>query len=253
MTEDFALINEVYSSLKYTISHKGFNDYFKPLKRLGKGAYATVYLIQHKFTKQKFAAKVFSRQAQKVSFEGYQSLQNEVRMLRELRHPNIIRYQGTFQTDHLVYVVTEYLQGGTLQMFAMNRVSTLGDYIVDILRDMLSALDYLHGRNVMHRDLKPQNILLRESDKKWVIVDLGLGAFTKENYLFDKCGTMGYMAPQINAQNRAPQSYSTACDIFSMGVIAFNLFVGELPFRVQMETMFTPKIVWQGIKKKQCE
>lgn len=58
------------------LSHKGFNDYFKPIKRLGKGAFATVYLIEHRITKERWAAKVFSREGQKLEFKGQEALEN---------------------------------------------------------------------------------------------------------------------------------------------------------------------------------
>ena len=83
----------------------------------------------------------------------------------------------------------------------------------------------------MHRDLKPENIILREEDNKWVIGDFGLAAHSNEQYIYDQCGTMGYIAPEIIAlaENK---KYSQSCDSYSLGVIAYQLIVGELPFKV---------------------
>lgn len=90
--KDSLVLQRVHLKLKREISHNGFNDIFKPLKRLGRGSFATVYLVQHKVTGEKFAAKVFSREIQKIGFMGHESLQTEINMLRTLEHQNIIRF-----------------------------------------------------------------------------------------------------------------------------------------------------------------
>ena len=77
----------------------------------------------------------------------------------------------------------------------------------------------------MHRDLKPENILQRSDDGKWVLADFGLSASFQEKFLYDKCGTMGYMAPEIMQQNGYEnsynQNYNSACDLYSLGIIAY--------------------------------
>lgn len=73
----------------------------------------------------------------------------------------------------------------------------------------------------MHRDIKPENIILREKDGMWVLADFGLAAFTNEVYLYDKCGTMGYIAPEILMESTLPKLYTSACDLYSLGVISY--------------------------------
>lgn len=246
-------MQRIYLKLKREISHKGFNDIFKPLKRLGRGSFATVYLVQHKVTGEKFAAKVFSREIQKIGFMGHESLQTEIDMLRTLDHRNIIRFEGIYETENMIYVLTEYLSGGTLADFMRNKSSLLGDFIVKIIADSLKALQYLQSKSIMHRDLKPENIILRESDQSWVLADFGLAAFTNQQYLYDKCGTMGYIAPEILDENKKDKTYSYSCDLYSLGVIAYNLIVGCLPFKVETEGMFDQKIVWDAFEKQESK
>lgn len=76
-----------------------------------------------------------------------------------------------------------------------------GELIQNVIRDILSGLAYLDSKHIMHRDIKPENIILREEDNKWVIGDFGLAAKSNEEYIYDKCGTMGYIAPEIMALN----------------------------------------------------
>ena len=157
-------------------------------------------------------------------------------MLRLLDHPNIIKYEGVYETDNLIYLVTEYLEGGTLEEAMRHKSKLTGEYISGILTDTLTALCYLQGKKIMHRDLKPANILQRGSDKKWVLVDFGLASNLLEKALYDKCGTSGYIAPEImahEAENIHNKVISSACDLYSLGIVAYELIVGCLPFRVE--------------------
>jgi serine/threonine protein kinase len=76
-------------------------------------------------------------------------------MLKSLNHPNIIRFEGIYETDNLLYLVTEFLSGGTLVDFMRNKTTLKGDFITKIISDSLKALQYLQENNIMHRDLKP--------------------------------------------------------------------------------------------------
>lgn len=118
-------------------------------------------------------------------------------------------------------MVTEYLSGGNLVEFIRNNTKNIGDFILPILSDILAALTELKKRKIMHRDLKPENIVLRQEDNKWVLVDFGLAAFSDQQYLYDKCGTLGYMAPEVEAQSNEQRPYNGACDMYSLGVVCY--------------------------------
>lgn len=117
---------------------------------------------------------------------------------------------------------------------------------------MLLALDYLNSKNVMHRDIKPENIIFREEDGKWVLSDFGLVAETTKEYLYDQCGTIGYIAPEI-LNHSENERYSQSCDIYSLGVISYQLIVGELPFRVESENFFDKRLVWVLFDRDECK
>ncbi len=92
-------------------------------------------------------------------------------------------------------MVTEYLSGGNLVEFIRHNTKTISTYLPKILSDILSALSYLKSKHIMHRDLKADNIAYRKEEDRWVLVDFGLAANSDKSYLYDRCGTMGYMAP----------------------------------------------------------
>lgn len=142
----------------------------------------------------------------------------------EVDHPNIIKLFGVYESNGSVYLVLECLKGGEL----MNKISEDGMYSEKdarkILRKLLTALIYLHERNIMHRDLKPENILLKEQkDTEYDIklADFGLSSRTTvKEYLYSKCGTPGFVAPEIF---NSTEKYGVACDIFSSGIIFYML------------------------------
>lgn len=150
--------------------------------------------------------------------------------------------------------MTEYISGGTLED-AMRAKSTLsGEIICQIIADVLEGLGYLSSRSIMHRDIKPENVIRREEDGRWVICDFGLAARSNEEYLYDKCGTMGYIAPEImSLSEENKQKYSQECDVYSLGVIAYTMIVGSLPFKVEVESMFDKRIVWELFDKPECK
>jgi calcium-dependent protein kinase len=99
------------------------------------------------------------------------------------------------------------------------------------MKGILEGLKTMHANNIMHRDIKPDNILLRrENDYDCVIVDFGLAEIVSEEYLFVRCGTPGYVAPEVvNLKDRNAR-YTCACDIFSLGIIFHLLLLKKSPF-----------------------
>jgi serine/threonine protein kinase len=92
---------------------------------------------------------------------------------------------------------------------------------------------------------------MRESDKEWVLADFGLAAYTNQKYLYDKCGTMGFIAPEILAENKEETSYTSSCDLYSLGVVAYNLILGCLPFKVEVLGMYDRKYTWDAFSKSE--
>lgn len=127
----------------------------------------------------------------------------------------------------------EYMSGGTLDNYMRSRFNLTGLEIGNIMRQTLSALEYLDTKSIMHRDLKPSNIMQRKDTGEWVITDFGLAARSNSKYLFQKCGTPGFIAPEILKLENKEDRYSQTCDMFSFGVILYTLIIGRQPFQSQ--------------------
>ena len=141
--------------------------------------------------------------------------------MRKLEHENIIKLYEVYESDNHVYLVLELLHGGEL----FERIVKKGQYSEKdaciLMRNLLSALAYMHGKGLMHRDLKPENLILKDNENDWdvKIADFGLATTISGDFLFKRCGTPGYVAPEILADEK----YDEKVDVFSAGVILYIL------------------------------
>lgn len=144
--------------------------------------------------------------------------------MRVLDHDNIIKLYEVYETEKSIYLVLDLIQGKSLQD-TLKKSTFKAEYsdvrVFNIIRSILDALAYLASKGLMHRDLKPDNILLERGDKV-KIVDFGLATFINVNeYIFKKCGTPGYIAPEVFKydQKDPATAYDDRCDVFSAGCI----------------------------------
>lgn len=197
---------------------------FKDL--LGTGAFSQVVLAESRDTPGVMhAIKCIDKKALKGKED---SLENEIKVLRRLKHPNIVQLLETYEDKNKVYLVMELVTGGEL----FDRIVEKGSYTEkdasDLIRQILEAVDYMHSQGVVHRDLKPENLLYYcpEEESKIMISDFGLSKMEDSGIMATACGTPGYVAPEVLAQ----KPYGKAVDVWSMGVIAYILLCGYPPF-----------------------
>ncbi|KPU74971.1 uncharacterized protein Dana_GF22801, isoform B [Drosophila ananassae] len=193
---------------------------------LGTGAFSEVRLAESKDTPGvHYAVKIIDKKALKGKEE---SLENEIRVLRRLTHPNIVQLLETFEDKLKVYLVMELVTGGEL----FDRIVEKGSYTEKdashLVRQILEAVDYMHEQGVVHRDLKPENLLYYspDDDSKIMISDFGLSKMEDSGIMATACGTPGYVAPEVLAQ----KPYGKAVDVWSIGVISYILLCGYPPF-----------------------
>jgi len=161
--------------------------------------------------------------------DDIKQVEREITALKNLNHPNLVQFFGLFSLNNEMYIVTEYIPGGTVRRFVEKDKGTITWATrVKMANDVASVIAFLHSRNIIHRDIKSENLLLTEmGDVK--LCDFGLSrnvAEPKKKQRMTLCGTDDFMAPEITLGH----DYDAACDIFS-----FGLFLCELILREKIE------------------
>ncbi len=140
------------------------------------------------------------------------------------------------ESKNSIYLVLELLEGGELFSYISSKKKLSMGSIRNIMKGLLGALAYLAEKGIMHRDLKPENMILKEKDlenSNLKLVDFGLASYCDiPNYLFKRCGTPGYVAPEIiNSSSSDNRKFTPKVDVFSAGVIFYILFCSRSPFK----------------------
>jgi serine/threonine protein kinase len=231
--EDF---REWKARLSRVFIQSDFHEKFNAIKMIGKGSFARVYLVEDKITHNRFAVKAFSKEYLQSQSKGKDSLINEIQVMQRLEHQNIMHLQEVHESKNSIYLVLELLEGGELFNFISSKSSIAIHDVGRMMRHLLDALAYLADKRIMHRDLKPENMILKEktdlSGSTLKLVDFGLSTLCDvPEYLFKRCGTPGYVAPEIiNAPSNENVHYTPKCDVFSAGIIFYIMLVGRSPF-----------------------
>lgn len=142
--------------------------------------------------------------------------------MRNLDHPNIIKLYEVYETDNHINLVLELLKGGELFDKILQKTFFTEQDAAVLMHKLLDALAYMHGKGMMHRDLKPENLILASAtdDTDVKIVDFGLATYVdQEEQLFKRCGTPGYVAPEVLAD----EDYDYKVDVYSAGLILYIL------------------------------
>lgn len=218
------------------------NDYkkFKQIKSiekryvlgqvLGQGAFGLVRLCMHRDSGKTFAIKIMAKRAIEKQQIYVELLQNELSILGEKSHPNIIRIVDLMEDHDNYYVVSEVVKGGELFKRLTKVTSFTEQQAADIIYQIMLGLNYMHLESITHRDLKPENVLLVSEDMDNFdikIADLGFAAkFDKNTGLDLVLGTPLYMAPELVKHEK----YSEKVDVWSLGVITYQLLTGTTPF-----------------------
>jgi len=149
-------------------------------------------------------------------------------LIFRLDHPNVVKLLEAYESKSSVYLVMELVTGGEL----FDRIVEKGSYTekdaADLIKQVLSAVAYMHSSGVVHRDLKPENLLYHspDEDSKIMISDFGLSKMEDSGIMATACGTPGYVAPEVLAQ----KPYGKEVDVWSIGVISYILLCGYPPF-----------------------
>ena len=196
------LIDEIQSSYKY-------------ISNISSGSFGKVIKAIQISTNEEVAIKIIKK-------NNYNSsLKEEIKILKNCEHKNILKFIDYIETNSKFFIIMELLKGGTLKQFILKNNNLSEEQISKIIKQILSAVNYLHDKNICHRDIKPENIMFKdESFQELKLIDFGLSI--KNFYDLgekDYCGTFKYMAPEI-LENKI---YNKKIDLFSVGIISYEL------------------------------
>ena len=202
------------------------------IKNIGSGNYGQVYLATNIIEKKDYAIKKIN--FNKISSKERENIENEVKLLEELQHPNIIYYKESFiDDDNNLNIVTAFCEGGNMySMIRKDKEKLQEDKILDYLVQIGLALSYIHDKKILHRDIKTENIFLQNNYIR--IGDFGLSQeFSQTKIQGDTYeGTPLYMSPELYSGSK----YSFKSDIFSFGCCLYelcnkkNTFEGDVCF-----------------------
>lgn len=224
------------------------NGKYRIERVLGQGGFGITYLATDTTTnayvaiKELFVKELSSRDEETlcITSSGSSDLMTNIRrkflkesqMLKQLRHPNIVRVYDSFEENGTAYYVMEYIQGISLDEHLKTKGVLSERAAIATIKKVARAVEYLHGRSINHFDIKPANILLRASDKEVILIDFG----TAKHY--DYAGNATTLSPAAYSQGYAPtelyeqggvNTFSPETDIYSLGATLYKMLSGITP------------------------
>ncbi|XP_057240830.1 serine/threonine-protein kinase SIK3 isoform X4 [Malurus melanocephalus] len=199
--------------------------YYEIERTIGKGNFAVVKLATHLVTRAKVAIKIIDKT--QLDEENLKKIFREVQIMKMLCHPHIIRLYQVMETERMIYLVTEYASGGEIfdHLVAHGRMAE--KEARRKFKQIVAAVNFCHCRNIVHRDLKAENLLL-DANLNIKIADFGFSnIFTPGQLLKTWCGSPPYAAPELF---EGKEYDGPKVDIWSLGVVLYVLVCGALPF-----------------------
>ncbi|XP_062341845.1 serine/threonine-protein kinase MARK2 isoform X11 [Osmerus eperlanus] len=198
---------------------------YRLLKTIGKGNFAKVKLARHVLTGKEVAVKIIDKT--QLNSSSLQKLFREVRIMKLLNHPNIVKLFEVIETEKTLYLIMEYASGGEVFDYLVAHGRMKEKEARAKFRQIVSAVQYCHQKCIVHRDLKAENLLL-DADMNIKIADFGFSnEFTLGNKLDTFCGSPPYAAPELFQGKKYD---GPEVDVWSLGVILYTLVSGSLPF-----------------------
>jgi non-specific serine/threonine protein kinase len=207
-------------------------SHYKITEKLGKGGMGEVYLADDLKLERQVAIKFLPEHLTKDK-ENVERFEREAKAAAALNHPNIITIHDVIDSENRIYIVMEYVEGDPLRTKIDKGVSDI-DQILNITKQICEGLEKAHQAGIVHRDIKPENILI-DNDGRVKILDFGLAKLKGVSKLTKESCTLGtiyYISPE-QLQGKEVDHRS---DIWSLGVVLYELFTGEVPFKAEYES-----------------
>ena len=210
------------------VSDSGFNpeQVYQKIKLIGEGAFGEVWKVRHKVLGKEFAMKII----EKNPACNIEQIKNEIEILKQLDHPNILKILDFHMSLNKFYIITDYCSEGELFQEIKNEEQFSEMETAFVIYQILTAIRYCHKMRIIHRDIKPENIMIIRREENGFLqvklIDFGTAKiFSEGNKQKGLVGSTYYMAPEVIKGN-----YDEACDIWSIGVIMYLMLTGNPPF-----------------------
>jgi len=213
---------------------------------IGKGAFGKVNLGLHILTGRIVAIKSFNK-TKFIDQKYREKIFNEIELMSNLKHFSVVKLLDTFETEKYILIVMENVLGGDLLTFIKKRNKLPEDTAKFIFRQLLESLNYIHNKNIVHRDIKLDNILI-DLNNNIKLCDFGVGKYIPDNseLLFEQCGTPAYIAPEVLEGNGYK---GFPVDLWSSGIVLYSLLMGSIPFKAH-NLNGLKKLIMSGDYKK---
>lgn len=225
-------------------------------QELGSGSQGEVFTARDKMGNGR---NVAIKRSPVFDAETRRSLYREEQIMRELDHPNICRLLDAYEKGAAMYFVMELCSGGDVAEQLLETGKLPEASAANILQQVVEALIHAHGRGIAHRDLKPENICLCGNvDGTVKLIDWGMSSHFRGRSMTDCVGSITYTAPEVLECASSRKAYSEACDLWSLGVVAYTMLCGKFPFwgtneellqAAKCERYPTSEPVWQNLSE----
>ena len=219
-------ISNINSPIKN--SHSQICDFILKDK-LGEGTFGIVRLGINKQTNEKVAIKIMDK-LKILQYEDKTRVEREIKILKCLRHPNIVHLYNVIQSDKSIYLIMEYISGKELFDYITTKKKLDEIEACKFYQQIISGIEYMNKLKIVHRDIKPENLLLDDKNINLKIVDFGLSNIynNKNNQILKSaCGSPSYAAPEML---NGKEYKASKVDIWSSGIVLFAMICGFLPF-----------------------
>ncbi|KAF9551465.1 hypothetical protein EC957_008134 [Mortierella hygrophila] len=201
-------------------------------EELAHGMYSKVYKARDMEHNEVHACKVINRLARDYNPAELASMEHEIELLKDLSHENIVKFVDVCTVGPKTYIFTELIEGVTLHTYyAQQREVITESEARYIFRQICDAVNYLHMRKVVHRDIKSENVMVTPNNVV-KLIDFGLAreSWNTSTMLYTFCGTPSYMAPETAVNGNEKNGYGPPVDVWALGVLLFRMLTGCYPF-----------------------